>query len=182
MDRLDALITQLNLLNSQILTSVDSSKAKMLKENRKLLITSIDQECKLLKPTIAKSDVKIYNDLIRKYITIQEKYRNTELSINTTQLMIKNPNLSRDEATEMIKSGHESNLCLDSLNMLNYVTERHKQVMKLEKSIDELYELFIAMNAIVEDQGNIVKRIETKTSNAKQSIKNAKKELILCKK
>lgn len=182
MDRLDDLINQLNLLNTQILTSVDSSKTKNLKNEKRKLVGLIDQQCQLLKPTIKKSDVETYNDLIRKYITIQEKYHQTETSINITQLMIKNPNLNYKQAEQMVKSGYESNLCLDSLTMLNDVTERHKQVMKLEKSIDELYELFIAMNAIVENQSNTINSIESKTSNAKLSIKNAKKELLLCKK
>ena len=92
-----------------------------------------------------------------------------------------------DMAIAKINNGYDTDniLCLvnpKSLNTndtLNYVSLRHKEIMKLERSIQELNELFISTYAIVENQGETIDKIANTTTIAKNHIKGAKHELIL---
>ena len=180
MDQLDTNINKLDQLNKTILSSVDSTLIKKLNKDRDTLINLINENCRLIKPKLTKNEHPQFNDLIRKYIIIQQTYRNTEMDIYATQLMMRDPNLTKNDAKQMIKDGYDTEgiLCLlDNHACLNYVTLRHKEILKLEKSIQELHELFISTYAIVEDQGATVNRIANTTSNAKDYVIDAKQEL-----
>merc|ERR1712038_560106 len=55
---------------------------------------------------------------------------------------------------------------------------RHEEFVKLEKSIQEVYELFTELSAMVEDQGNtldiVEMNVENTTTNANEGAKNLK--------
>ncbi len=184
---LDNLITQLDKLNYSILYSVDSKTTKTLQKNKVDLVSLIDKQCQITKKNLDKIYHTNFNDLIKKYIIIQEKYRDTETNIYATQLVMMNPDLTMEMATAKIKGGYDTEniLCLvnpkslvsNANENLNYVTLRHKEIMKLERSIQELHELFISTYAIVMDQGETIDRIATTTNNAKTHISGAKREL-----
>lgn len=182
---LENLINELDKLNGSILFNVDSNKIKSLKKERIELITKIDKQCRLTKINL--HETTIFNHLIKKYITIQQRYRDTEINIHATQLVMKNPELTMDMAIAKINNGYDTDniLCLvnpkslTTNDTLNYVTLRHKEIMKLERSIQELNELFISTYAIVENQGKTIDKIANTTTIAKNHIKGAKHELIL---
>ncbi len=184
---LDNLITQLGNLNNSILYSVDDNNTKILRKNKIELISLIDKQCQITKKKLDKIYHAKFNDLIKKYIIIQEKYRDTETNIYATQIVMMNPNMTMEMAITKIKGGYDTDnilclvkpktLLLSSTENLNYVNVRHKEIMKLEKSIQELHELFISTYAIVMHQGETIDRIENTTSNAKTNISSAKREL-----
>jgi t-SNARE complex subunit (syntaxin) len=167
----------LNRTNNLIIGTISDSKIKELHIQRNNLITTINNKCKEIKPSINKSDIPTFNNLIKKYLFTQQNYYSTNISIQATQLILRNPTLTMDTAESMIKNGHESNLCMISNESLNYVQARHKQILKLEKSLQELHELFIAQHAIVEEQNEKIDNIQYKVSDAKNDVKIAKSDL-----
>ena len=56
----------------------------------------------------------------------------------------------------------------------NYVQQRHKEVMKLEQSIQEVNQLFVDMAGLVDQQGEVVDRISHNVTNAKEYCHEAK--------
>jgi len=67
---------------------------------------------------------------------------------------------------------------LDAANeSYNYVVARHKEVLKLEKSLQEVHQLFVDMAALVDQQGEVIDRIAFRISNAKADVAAAKVEL-----
>ena len=189
--KLDQLILNLNKLNDSIISSVDRNKTKQLQADKRVLIKDIDQLCKLCKNLITDKEIEDFNHLIIKYLKIQESFRNTNIHIYATQLMMVDPNITMDEAINKIKTGKidtDKILCLVHPSFItgqesyNYVKERHKEILKLEKSINELKELFISTYAITMDQGNTIDGISANTSTAKQHVSKAKRELQWCRK
>ena len=169
MDELNLLIVNLNNINNQILYSV--TEDKHLHQERQNIIINIDRVCKSLKPS------QELTHLIKKYLTIQQSYRDKMMQLQVTQIQIKDPSISRENAQIMIKNGEKNHLCLTAFESLNYVTQRHKEIIKLKNSLQELYELWIGTYAIVEQQGHTIDRIQTHISSAKHQCKWAKQEL-----
>lgn len=67
---------------------------------------------------------------------------------------------------------------LDSANQThNYVIQRHKEIIKLEKDLQSVNQLFIDMAALVDRQGEVIDRISYRVSNAKEYVEEAKVEL-----
>jgi syntaxin 1A/syntaxin 1B/2/3 len=189
MDHLNQLMGKLDMINGSILNSVDRRETKNLQHEKINLISDINKQCQYIKINLPKYSQKEFNKLLMKYLTQQKQFHDTETNIHATQLMMKYPNLTREEAiyklqhedvdTEHLLCIIDPSMLLNSNECLNYVTQRHKEIVKLEESINELQELFISTYAIVENQGETINRIETKTNNAKYYISNGKKELKL---
>lgn len=142
------LLDNLNNINNQILASVDDRQLKIIREE---IINKIDYQCQILRTNV---DPNQFNDLIRKYLTIQQNYYQIEKNLLTTQELM---------------YGQET---------YNYVSARHKKVLKLEKDIEQIKELFICMYALVEEQGHKIDKIETHVSQAKDDCNDAKSEFV----
>ncbi|KNC77025.1 hypothetical protein SARC_10504, partial [Sphaeroforma arctica JP610] len=60
---------------------------------------------------------------------------------------------------------------------LEDIQDRHKDLIKLEKSIRELHELFVDMAILVEQQGEMVDRIEFNVTQSTDYVEQAVVEL-----
>jgi t-SNARE complex subunit (syntaxin) len=176
MEQLELSITNLKKINNLILGSVSNKEIKNLEKERENIISIINNQCKILNPILFKDQYEQFNNLIKKYLTIQKHYRDTERQILTTQLILKDPSLTVGMADNIITNGQcpknilqLSHANVNANEMYNFVKQRHEQVLKLEKSIQEVNELFIGMYAIIEEQGETVDRIKNKTESAKNN-------------
>lgn len=142
-------------------------------------IDHIDKQCKLIKPK-NQEEKDQFVALIKKYIEIQEDYKKNKMALITTQLKIRNPNLTEEECNNIIMQGNYKNsLCIyDVHSMYDYVSLRHQEIMKLEQSLQEVRELFISTYALVEIQGDRVDTISDSITNAKNNVCYAKKDLV----
>lgn len=179
MDTLDDLINQLAILNGNIISNIDINKTQILQQNKNNLISSINKQCIILKTTIQQSQHTQYNNLIKKYLIVQQNHRDNELNMHAIELIMKDPTLTMDMAINKIQSGYDTNniLCLNTMEILGFVEQRHKEIIKLEMGIQEVNELFIAMHAIIIKQGEQINTIEDKIHDAKNSIKHANSDL-----
>ncbi|XP_048369811.1 syntaxin-2 [Sphaerodactylus townsendi] len=88
-----------------------------------------------------------------------------------------------DELEEMLESGNlsifTSDIILDTKitrEALDEIESRHKDIIKLESSIQELHEMFMDMAMLVEVQGEMVNSIEKNVLNAADYVEHAKEE------
>lgn len=56
------------------------------------------------------------------------------------------------------------------------IEARHEDIMKLEKSIKELHDMFIDMAMLVENQGDMIDRIEHHVSNSRNYVEKGREE------
>lgn len=54
---------------------------------------------------------------------------------------------------------------------------QHRDIMIIERSVTELHELFVEMKAMVDEQGELVNRIDEFVSSAREYIDKADTEL-----
>ncbi|XP_032093188.1 syntaxin-4 [Thamnophis elegans] len=107
-------------------------------------------------------------DLINKCNSIQSDYRDRNLERIKRHIQITGgPMVSDDKLDEMLESGQTemfiSNLTKDTQvtkQALNEIETRHSEILKLERSIQELHDLFMFLATEVELQGDAIDRIE----------------------
>jgi len=120
---------------------------------------------------------------MQRYQDIQNNYNEKSRDILVTQVKLKNPNASDADIQAKIDSGDTQQLAIASnkLDMANesynYVQARHKEILKLEKSLQEVHQLFVDMAALVDAQGEVIDRISFRVANAKADVAIAKEEL-----
>lgn len=175
MDKLSDYIDELKKINNDLLYALST---KITDKDRDNCVNRIDAQCKLINPT-NNNEKEQFVALIKRYITVQEDYKKNKLSFITTHLKLSNPNLTDEACVTMIRNGQYKNaLCLyDVHSMHDYVTLRHKEILKLEQSIQEVKELFIATYALVYVQKEQVDNIAQRIDNAKNDVKIAKTDV-----
>ncbi|XP_063157496.1 syntaxin-4 [Candoia aspera] len=107
-------------------------------------------------------------DLINKCNSIQSEYRDRNLERIKRHLQITGSTVvSDEELDEMLESGQTevfiSNLMKDTQvtkQALNDIETRHSEILKLERSIQELHDMFTLLATEVELQGEMIDRIE----------------------
>ncbi|XP_042297865.1 syntaxin-2 isoform X2 [Sceloporus undulatus] len=140
------------------------------------------------------ADVRIrksqYSVLTRKFVEVMTTYNTTQTVFRERtkdqirrQLEITGKTTTDEELEDMLESGNlsifTSDIILDTKitrEALDEIESRHKDIIKLESSIQELHEMFMDMAMLVEIQGEMVNSIEKNVMNAVDYVEHAKEE------
>ncbi|KAM4524692.1 syntaxin-4 [Odontesthes bonariensis] len=113
--------------------------------------------------------------------TIQAQYRERNVERIQRQLKITGTNVTDQELDTMLESGQTDVFTQNILNdakatkqALNEIETRHDEILKLEKSIRDLHEMFQYLAMEVEAQGDMVNRIETNIKQSSNYVEKAK--------
>merc|ERR1739838_542947 len=130
---------------------------------------------------------KEFCDTMNEINVIQTNYQEKLKEKMVRQLAVMNPDgtdYTSDQINEMIQSGKTSiwtqNLLReteDAKQKLNAVQARHEEIIKLEKSIMEVHEMFLDLAVLVESQGALVNNIEDNVLKTGDYIRTATVEL-----
>lgn len=123
-------------------------------------------------------------DVITDYQLTQADYRDRCKARIQRQLEITGRVTTDDEIEEMIESGNPA-IFTRGIEMetqqakqtLAEIEARHSDIMKLEKSIMELRDLFVDLATLVEVQGEMVNRIENHVALSKSHVDKASEEV-----
>jgi len=109
-------------------------------------------------------------DLMAEYQEIQTKYKNKYRDRVERQLRIVKPTATKMEIEQAVEGGEQSEIFTQQFlqgpghaaarNALADIQERHKDITRLESSIQELHQLFVDMAVLVESQGELLDQIE----------------------
>uniref|UniRef100_A0A670JP23 Syntaxin-4 n=1 Tax=Podarcis muralis TaxID=64176 RepID=A0A670JP23_PODMU len=124
-------------------------------------------------------------DLINQCNAIQSDYRDKNLERIRRQLQITNSGaVSDEELDQMLESGQTevfvSNIMKDTQvtkQALNEIETRHSEILKLERSIQELHEMFLYLATEVELQGEMIDRIEKNILDSEDYVKKGQVHL-----
>lgn len=130
---------------------------------------------------------KEFCDIMNEVNVIQTSYQEKLKEKMVRQLAVMNPDGSdytNEQINEMIESGKTSiwtqNLLReteDAKQKLNAVQARHEEIIKLEKSIMEVHEMFLDLAVLVESQGAMINNIEDNVLKTGDYIRTATVEL-----
>jgi len=114
--------------------------------------------------------------LMQEYQEVQTKYKSKYREKIERQYRIVKPNATDDEINEAVDSGNVQPFqesILDkkkhqaARDALAYIEAKHRDILRIEQSIQELHQLFLDMAILVEAQGELIDQIE---SNVAQSV------------
>ncbi|EAL72628.1 t-SNARE family protein [Dictyostelium discoideum AX4] len=115
-------------------------------------------------------------EMMREYQEIQNNYKNKYKEKIERQYKIVKPEATSQEINDAIQSGDSkkifeetilhTHLHTHALNALDYIQERHNDIIKLEQSIKELHQLFLDMAVLVHNQGELLNVIEDNINSA----------------
>ncbi|CAF1261054.1 unnamed protein product [Adineta steineri] len=125
--------------------------------------------------------------LSRKFIDVMNSYRNAEIEYRERckariqrQLEITGRSVTEGEVEEMLESGNPAVFTqgimvetAQAKQSLADIEARHGDIIKLEKSIKELHDMFIDMAALVQTQGEMIDRIEFNVVQSENFVKAA---------
>ncbi|KAJ0060412.1 hypothetical protein NL108_010214, partial [Boleophthalmus pectinirostris] len=113
--------------------------------------------------------------------TIQAQYRDRNVERIQRQLKITGNNVTDEELDTMLESGQTDvftqNILSDAQatkQALNEIESRHDEILKLERSIRDLHDMFQYLAMEVEAQGEMVDRIETNIKQSSNYVEKAK--------
>jgi len=124
-------------------------------------------------------------DLMAEYQEVQTKFKNKFRERVERQYKIVKPDATHAEIEEALESGNTQVFAKEILNQrhaqakdaLNYIENRHRDILRLEQSIKELHQLFLDMAIMVEAQGEMIDQIEYNVSQSVAYTKDAVKNL-----
>lgn len=165
----------------------DSMKKELqsFREDIKGMANQIQKKLKSIEPKKAESDDKYipvhvrmqrvqHGILSREFLElmghcnkIQAQYRDKNVERIQRQLKITGSNVTEEELESMLESGQTDVFTQNILNdakatkqALNEIESRHDEIIKLERSIKELHEMFQYLAMEVQAQGEMIDRIE----------------------
>jgi len=103
---------------------------------------------------------------------------NRDLTEEESKQIIENPNLLQEMLKSKLLSGAHQNL----KNALYDIEERHKDLLNLERNVNDIHRIFIDLALLVSLQGEIIDNIESNVKSAKEAVFQAEDDLILSKK
>ncbi|CAF0911951.1 unnamed protein product [Rotaria sordida] len=121
-----------------------------------------------------------FRDVMNNYNQVQVAYRQKCKERIQRQLEITGRSVTDGEVEEMLESGNPAVFTqgimvetAQAKQSLADIEARHGDIMKLEKSIKELHDMFIDMAALVQTQGEMIDRIEYNVVQSENFVKAA---------
>lgn len=149
---LELYIANLKKINNLILYDIRMESTDKLEKERSVCISKINAQCNYIRPNLTDQFRLKFVDMIKGYLTIQEDYTHTKKDLFTTQLLMRNPNLTKSDLDTYIENGQTDILSLANENFA-CIKSRHNSILKSEHSIEEIRELVIKTHAITENHG-----------------------------
>ncbi|XP_050437417.1 syntaxin-1A isoform X2 [Adelges cooleyi] len=132
-----------------------------------------------------------HSTLSRKFVEVMTEYNRTQTDYRERckgriqrQLEITGRTTTNEELEEMLEQGNPAvftqGIIMETQQArqtLADIEARHADIIKLENSIRELHDMFMDMAMLVENQGELVDRIEYHVSFTVEKVADGKKEL-----
>jgi len=124
-----------------------------------------------------------FMDLMQEYQEVQTKYKEKYKETMERQYKIVKPDATADEVASVLE-GNSDHIFSDTMlasshakNAYADIQEKHKDILKLEQSIQELHQLFVDLSILVEAQGELLDSIEYSVGQSLNYTKTGVEEL-----
>ncbi|ODM89236.1 Syntaxin-1A, partial [Orchesella cincta] len=179
---LDDLMSVIRTSSQNIRTQL--KEMKISQENDSLTSTTLR-----VRSTQHSSLQQNFVDVMHQYQFAQIEYRDKCKARINRQLEITGSNATDEDVKDMLEKGNLSVFTQwifmetkQAKERLEDVEARHKEILMLEQSLQDLHELFIEMALLVESQGEVVNTIEMHVASGQNYADKAVDELKMAKK
>jgi len=162
---------------------LDDKAIEASKEDGSKKSAKENHELRLRRTQIAAQSRRFY-DLWTEYNNQQVDYRDRSKDLLKRRCRIVNADISEDEIETMLDEGKTQMFNASILDdttkareQLNELKDRHNEFIKIENSIREVYELFLELQALMEQQGETVDNIAGSVENAAIAVHDGAKDI-----
>ncbi|KAI9216857.1 t-SNARE [Blastocladiella britannica] len=131
--------------------------------------------------------VKKFTDTMTEYNEVQNKFKGKYKQRLQKQFLIVKPDASPDEVEKVVNGEGGAAIFaqqimpgaqyMEAKQALQDIQERHQDIIKIEKSILELHQLFVDMSVLVAQQGELLNQIDSHVSKAVEYTEQGVEEL-----
>jgi len=183
-ERLEELMRTTNGMATQVRNRLKSMDV----ENKEYARSNVGASEARIRSNMHGTLTRKFVDLMAEYQELQTKYKNKYRERVERQYKIVKPHASKDEIDAAFDSGDsQDNVFTQQIlqgpghaaarSALADIQERHKDITRLETSIQELHQLFLDMSVLVESQGELLDQIEYTVSQSVNFTGKAVEEL-----
>jgi len=144
-----------------------------------------------MKKTIYGSFVGRFQTVLKQTNSLQAEYKKTVRENLKKQIKIANPKLSEEELEKSVADPEQGKQLL-SQQMLGVhekvkstiqdIETKYKEILVLEKSVQQVHQMFEVLAGLVEEQSEMLDNIEHNMSEAKNYVEKGEKNVILARK
>jgi t-SNARE complex subunit (syntaxin) len=166
------------------LMDATNSTAHILREDLQRLGNEIKEGEKnedRIKKNIHTSLLEDFLDLMQEYQSIQNNHNEEMRRLVKAQVHLVDPQATDETVEKAILGGPQMIFSSDKVKAaqesLNYIQNKHTEILKLERSLEEVHQLFVDMSVLVQEQSEMINSIAFQVTNAKNDIRDATNQL-----
>jgi len=151
----------------------DDAYAKDNKESAKLQVRT----------NLYQTNIRRFHNLMNQYNSVSQEFRQSLQDRTRRQLKIVNKDISEEQVEKILEDGNASKVIQGALisddlqDVVQDIEDRHLDILRLEKQVQEVFELFRDLAALVDLQQESLDVIETRITNAKNYTEKAEVQL-----
>ena len=174
-DRVYQIRIKMDKIIKNLKENLDYSKEKNNKDLRKKknLFDAFIKKCQITINRFQKIESDIKMDKETKLIREAEIAINHDLNEEERKSLVKNP----DSLVEIYENKIRGKAPVRLKNALRDLEERHKDILKLEESINDLHKMIYELNLLVIYQGEMIDNIAENINQGKDHVIKAEREI-----
>jgi len=171
---------QANKSSAQIQTLTDETSTQIHKvkgqidDFKRAIINSPEAS---VRQTMSESLTQKFADVLQQYQKSQTEYKDKVKTRMAQKVKIVKPDATEDEVEQAIETGEadklyrqgtldQQSLHSQAKNALSYIQDRHREIVQIEQSINELHDMFVDMAVLVQSQGVVLDIVQENVDSA----------------
>lgn len=160
---------------TKTISDISGRLKNMDKENKKFVKANGPTAETRIRNNMQGTLTQKFKELVQEFQEAQQSYKDKYRERIERQIKIVKPNYSQKDVDSAM-TGDAQQIFADqilastshaiAINALADVQERHQDIIKLEKSINQLHQLFVDLSVLVESQGEMLDHIEESVKNS----------------
>jgi len=136
-----------------------------------------------MRTNLYQTHVRRFHQIMNDYNLVSNDFRQSLQDRTRRQLKIVDKNITEEEVEKIVESGNAQEVIKQALisddleDVVRDIEERHQDILKLEKQVLEVYELFRDLAQLVDLQQDSLDVIDARIQNAKNYTEKAEEEL-----
>jgi len=164
-------------------TKVKKQLDKIYQQNQEYSNSHKDSAKNQVRGNLYQTNLRKFHQVMNDYNAASHEFKQALQERTRRQLKIVNSEISDEEVERIVESGQAQDVITKALisdnlqSVVRDIEERHLEILKLEKQVLEVYELFKDLATLVELQQESLDVIENRINHAKDYTLQAEKEL-----
>jgi len=179
MKEVDKMMDETNAYAAKIKKQLDEIKL----DNEKYAKDHKESAKYQMRTNLYSTHIRRFHQIMNEYNTATQEFKQALQDRTRRQLKIVDKNITEESVEKILESGNAQDVIKEALisedleDAVRDIEDRHQDILRLEKQVQEVFELFRDLAALVDLQQESLDVIETRVTSAKNYTEKAETEL-----